>query len=121
MSDQTKRRPVAARSDPGDPGDQNVRAQASYRASKLASTDPDGETVEVVRRVVKEAGREVSFVRLSPTEKRRLADIVYTYKRQGVRTSENEINRIAINLLLSDYETNGEQSMLAKVLSSLQA
>lgn len=95
--------------------------QASYRASKLASTDADGETIDGIRKVVKEAGREVSFVRLSPTEKSRLADIVYTYKRQGVKTSENEINRIAINVLLSDYETNGEQSMLAKVLSSLQA
>jgi len=81
----------------------------------------DIETVDTVRKVVKVVGRDVSFVRLSPEEKRRLAGIVFTYKMQGVKTTENEINRIAINLLLEDYERNGEQSMLARVLAALQA
>jgi hypothetical protein len=90
-----------------------------YPASTLAS-DHD-ELTEAIRRVVKRTGREVSFVRLSPEEKGRLADIVYTYKRQGVRTSENEINRIAINLLLEDYDAHGGASVLARVLTALQA
>jgi hypothetical protein len=71
--------------------------------------------------VVKVPGREVSFVRLSADEKTRLADIVYTYKRQGQKTSENEINRIAINYLLLDYDEHGDQSMLARVLAALLA
>ena len=90
-----------------------------YRASTQASYRD--ELTEAIRRVVKHTGREVSFVRLSAEEKGRLADIVYTYKRQSVRTSENEINRIAINLLLEDYDANGETSVLARVLASLQA
>jgi hypothetical protein len=58
-----------------------------YRASTLASID--GEGIEAIRRVVKQTGREVSFVRLSPEEKGRLADVVYTYRRQGRKTTEN--------------------------------
>lgn len=92
----------------------------------MSGSNPDAEhasaeTVERIRKTVKEIGREVAFTRLSPTEKGRLADIVYTYRRQGVKTSENEINRIAINLMLNDYEVNGEQSVLARVLAALQA
>jgi hypothetical protein len=51
---------------------------------------------------------------LTPQEKQQLADVVYTYKRQGRRTSENEIGRIAINFLMADYRANGGNSMLAK-------
>jgi hypothetical protein len=77
--------------------------------------------IETIRRVVKQTGREVSFVRLSAAEKGRLADVVYTYRRQGRKTTENELNRIAINALLNDYDTHGEQSMLARVLEALHA
>ena len=49
-----------------------------------------------------------------------LADIEYTYKRQGIRTSENEITRIAINYFIEDYRKNGEQSLLAKVLKRIE-
>jgi hypothetical protein len=71
--------------------------------------------------VVKVPGREVSFVRLTADEKARAAEIVYAYKRRGQKTSENEINRIALNYLLLDHEEHGEQSVLARVLSALQA
>ncbi len=74
-----------------------------------------------IRKVVKNPGREVSFVRVSPEEKGQLADIIYTYRRQGQKTSENEINRIAINFLLEDYRANGEQSILARTLAALRA
>ena len=74
-----------------------------------------------IRKIVKTGGKEVTFVRLTPEEKKRLGDIAYTYKRQGMKTSENEISRIAINFLLEDYQANGEASILAKVLASLLA
>jgi hypothetical protein len=102
---------------------QRARKPSSKHASTLAS-QPDSylpEAVATIRKVVKAPGREVSFVRLSPQEKGQLADIVYTYKRQGQKTSENEINRIALNFLLADYHAHGEQSMLARVLAALQA
>ena len=50
-----------------------------------------------------------------------LSDIVYTYKRQGQKTSETEINRIALNYLLLDYREHGQQSVLARVLAALLA
>lgn len=94
-------------------------AQESKLASVLANVEP--ETIEAIRKVVKTQGREVSFIRLTPEEKAQVSDIVYTYKRQGQKTTENQINRIAINYLLHDYHERGEQSVLARVLASLLA
>lgn len=96
-----------------------AHALASQHDSTLVQLDAD--TVESIRQVIKAPGREVSFVRLTPEEKAHLSDIVYTYKRQGQKTSETEINRIAINYLLLDYHEHGEQSVLARVLAALRA
>ena len=97
-------------------------AQAEQNASVLASyQDGLAETVEAIRKVVKVTGREVSFVRLSQHEKDQLADIVYMYKRRGRKTTETEINRIAVNFILEDFRANGEASVLARVLEALQA
>jgi hypothetical protein len=82
---------------------------------------PSAEVIERIRKTVKTPGREVSFVRLTTEEKGHLADVVYTYKRQGVKTSENEINRIAVNYILIDYYEHGEESTLAKVIAALRA
>jgi hypothetical protein len=102
--------------------------QASTHASTLASNQ-DGfadhirneDMIETIRKTVKSLGNKVSFTRLTPEEKGRLADIVYTYKRQGIKTTENEINRIAINFLMEDFHKNGEQSVLAQVIEALNA
>jgi hypothetical protein len=88
-------------------------------AVALPTVDPD--TVETIRQVIKAPGREVSYLRLTPEEKADLSDIVYTYKRQGQKTSETEINRIALNYLLLDYREHGQQSVLARVLAALLA
>lgn len=78
-------------------------------------------TIEEIRKVVKTVGREVTFARVTPEEKRQLMDIVYSLKRQGVRTSENEIVRIAINFMLNDQRTSGKESVLNRVLAALNA
>jgi hypothetical protein len=91
----------------------------SVSASVLASYQLN--VIESIRKVVKVPGKEVSFVRLTAEEKAHLADIVYTYKRLGKKTSENEINRIAVNFILEDYRANGEESILAKVIAALLA
>lgn len=114
-------RPQRGPSQPRRRRDEEEEQRDMSPATALARDTAGAETVERIRKTVKEIGREVAFTRLSPTEKGRLADIVYTYKRQGVKTSENEINRIAINLMLRDYELHGEQSVLARVLAALQA
>jgi len=100
-----------------------ARKQDSLQASKQASMlalPPD--LLEAVRKTVKNPGKEeVLYVRLSKEEKDKLADISYTYKRQGIKTSDNELVRIALNSLLEDYEINGAKSVLALILDSLHA
>lgn len=76
-------------------------------------------TIEAIRRVVRAPGKEAATYRLSQDEKSAIADIVYTYKRQGVRTSEIEISRVALNFILGDYEENGNESVLARALKAL--
>jgi hypothetical protein len=86
------------------------------------TTPGDGkEVLEVVRKAVKQIGKEAATHRFTLEEKNHLADIEYTYKRQGIRTSENEITRIAINYFIEDYRQNGEESLLAKILKRLNA
>ena len=75
--------------------------------------------LETMRKAVKEFGKEAATHRFTEAEKRALAEIVYTYERQGYRTSENEITRIAIHWLLQDYYQSGTQSVLARLLESL--
>jgi hypothetical protein len=98
-----------------------VRAKGAAGQSVHALPSVDTSAVEAIRQVIKVPGREVSYVRMTPEEKAQLSDIVYTYKRQGQKTSENELNRIAINYLLLDYHEHGEQSVLARVLAALLA
>src|SRR3954467_2130242 len=77
--------------------------------------------LEVVRKAVKHIGKEAATHRFTLDEKNHLADIEYTYKRQGIKTSENEITRIAINYFVEDYRKNGEQSLLAKILKRINS
>jgi hypothetical protein len=91
----------------------------SYHASTLARKQDS--MIETIRKTVKSLGTKVSFTRVTPEEKARLADIIYTYKRQGVKTSENEINRIAMNFLIEDFHKNGKESVLAQVIEVLNA
>ena len=75
--------------------------------------------IELVRRGVKDFGKEAATHRFTLLEKKALADIIYTYKSRGVKTSENEITRIAVNFLVEDFRDNGETSVLAKTLKAL--
>ena len=77
------------------------------------------DTVELVRKAVKDFGKEAATHRFTLEEKKMLSDIIYAYKGQEIRTSENEITRIAINYINEDYKKNGENSILDKVLKAL--
>jgi hypothetical protein len=76
-------------------------------------------TIETVRKAVKEFGKEAATHRFTAEEKKAVADILYAYKNQGLRSSENEIARIAVNFLLEDYKANGKNSVLDRVLKAL--
>jgi hypothetical protein len=75
--------------------------------------------VEVVRKAVKQFGKEAATHRFTVEEKKAIADIIYSYRNQGIRTSENEIARIAVNFIVHDYRENGENSVLDEVLRAL--
>ena len=81
----------------------------------------EAEILEEVRKIVKQIGKEPATQRLTLQEKQEIADIEYTYKRQGIKTSGNEIIRIATNYIVKDYKNNGEGSILAKVLKKLNS
>ncbi len=78
-----------------------------------------GVEIELVRKAVKEFGKEAATHRFTEAEKKEIADIIYTYKNRGMKTSENEITRIAVNILFEDYRANGENSVLHNILKAL--
>ena len=75
--------------------------------------------IESIRKAVKEFGKEAATHRFTMEEKKAIADIVYAYKVRGVRTSENQIARIAVNLVVSDHRKNGDKSILDRALIAL--
>lgn len=90
-------------------------SNASMHARKVENV------IDEIRKTVKTIGKSELYVRITSEEKDRLVDIVYTYKRQGVKTSENEVSRIALNYLITDYQANGQASILAQVIEALLA
>jgi hypothetical protein len=102
---------------------QKANREASRQANMQGGSPASNHAslIEEIRRAVKDPGGKTTFVRLTAEEKNRLVDLVYTYKRQGVKTSENELVRIAISYLLADYGERGKESMLARVIEVLNA
>jgi len=83
--------------------------------------ETEDEMLEAVRKAVKQIGKEPATQRLTLEEKKALRAIEFTYAQQGIMTSGNEIMRIGMNFILKDYQKNGENSMLAKVLKRLNS
>jgi hypothetical protein len=83
--------------------------------------DLDDDPIEIIRTAVKQFGKESATQRLTLEEKQNLRDIEYAYDKQGIRTTGNEIIRIALNFLVLDYKKNGLNSVLAKVLEKLNS
>lgn len=77
-------------------------------------------TIEYVRRSVKEFGKEAATHRFTLAEKRAIANIVHTLNMQGVRTTENEITRIAINFVIDEFNRQEKNSLLGLVLQALK-
>jgi hypothetical protein len=79
----------------------------------------EDEMLEAVRKAVKQIGKEPATQRLTLEEKQALRAIEFTYAQQGITTSGNEIIRVGMNFIVKDYQKNGENSILAKVLKRL--
>jgi hypothetical protein len=103
-----------------EPARQPIVPPIKHDTMPASSPSEEGmETLMEVRKLVRQLGKEAATHRFTAQEKRVIADLVYTYSRQGYRTSENEITRIAVNWILLDFEERGEQSILARMLESL--
>jgi len=76
---------------------------------------------ETTRRAVKQFGKEAATHRFTLEEKRALKAIEHEYSEKGIRTSENELTRIAINYMVEDYRMSGGKSILAQVIELLNS
>ncbi|HLE75165.1 MAG TPA: hypothetical protein VI864_03865 [Candidatus Bathyarchaeia archaeon] len=76
-------------------------------------------TVESIRKAVKQFGKEAATHRFTREEKQKIAELIFAYSSKGIRTSENEIARIAVNFLVEDHNHNGKDSILDQVLTLL--
>ena len=103
-----------AKSEPPDKHDAMPPVQHDTTVARYHDT-----TIETIRKAVREFGKEAATHRFTLEEKQAVADIIYAYKRQRIRTSENEIARIAINFIVQDYKQNGKHSVLDRALKAL--
>ena len=78
------------------------------------------DAVQRIRKATRQVGKEAATYRFTREEKEALADIVYSYGRLGLKTSENEVVRIGVNWLLGDHGALGEKSLLHRVLKALK-
>ena len=77
--------------------------------------------VRRLRQAVRRIGKEAATHRFTAQEKADLAQIIYEQRRQGVKTSENEIVRIAVNWLIAEHCAGEGQSVLRQALKALRA
>lgn len=78
-------------------------------------------TIEEIRKAVKVFGKEAATHRFTQEEKQRIAELIFIYSNEGIRTSENEISRIAVNFLVQDFKLSKKHSILERVLKLLNS
>ena len=90
-------------------------------SSNHAAMPPDNQddVVEYIRQAVRQTGKEAGTYRITREEKKALLELCYSYRLAGIRTSENEIARIALNYLIHDYKINPKDSILSRVMEAI--
>ena len=101
-------------------------AKPAKKAKPVPPSDPSpaappADPVDALQQSLKTIGKEIYYIRITPEEKANIEDVLHTLKRRGLRTSGNELGRIALNQLLADYEAHGEESILVRVLARMRA
>ena len=91
------------------------------QSSNHATMQPDNQdgVIEYIRQAVKQTGKEAGTYRITREEKKDLVELCYSYRLEGIRTSENEITRIAINYLIHDHKNNLKDSVLERVMEAI--
>ena len=69
------------------------------------------DTIEIIRKAVKDYGKEAATHRFTLDEKKAIAEIIFNFNGRDIKTSENEITRIAVNFVIQDYKENGNKSI----------
>lgn len=75
--------------------------------------------IKIIRKAVKDFGKEAATHRFTIAEKKAIADIIFRFRAKDIKTSENEITRIAVNFIVRDYQDNGNKSILERTLKAL--
>ena len=90
-------------------------------SSNHAPMPPDNQddVIEHIRQAVRHTGKEAGTYRITRAEKKALVEICYSYRLEGIRTSENEITRIALNYLIHDHKSNPKDSILERVMEAI--
>ena len=90
-------------------------------SSNHATMQPDNQddVIEHIRQAVRQTGKEAGTYRITREEKKALLELCYSYRLSGIRTSENEIARIAINYLIHDHKSNSKNSFLERVIEAI--
>jgi hypothetical protein len=108
---------------PKPPASQRVQSPilVDFRPSDLDTVIPrhHDTTIESIRKAVKQFGKEAATHRFTREEKQKIAELIFAYSGKGIRTSENEIARIAVNFIVEDHKLNGKDSILGRVLKLL--
>jgi hypothetical protein len=74
-----------------------------------------------IAKAIREIGKEVCTYRLTEQEKTTLVEIIYHYRMQKYRLSENEIARIAINFIIQDFNSNKKDCILSRIIELQKA
>jgi len=95
--------------------------QGAERKNDTMTSRYHDSMIAKIARSVRDVGKEVSTYRLTPQEKTALVEIIYHYRMHNCRLSENEIARIAINLLIEDFNKNKKSCMLSRIAEAMKA
>lgn len=126
-----KKQPSAMPAPSTQPRSQEVNSEAKVSTTRPSNHDTvtprhhetvtDDDVAELIRKAVKQFGKEGATYRFTSDEKRALAEVVYELKKKGIRSSENELTRIAINYLIWEYRHNKHSSILSRVIERLNS
>lgn len=105
-----------------EPIHQDTKVSRYQDTTTEAKTGTNSEhDVERIRKAVKQLGKESATLRLTDLEKGAVWDILVDMRRKGIRTTETEIIRIALNYILNDYEKDSDASIVVQALESLNS
>jgi len=85
----------------------------------IMQPDHQDDVIEHIRQAVRQTGKEAGTYRITREEKKALMELCYSFRLSGIRTSENEITRIAINYLIHDHNSNQGNSILERVMEAI--